>query len=111
MPLLEIVQLASRLQGCPRHHKGQPHKPNQAEVEAVFEDLLGRPQNHAGTQAPDREVHRANADLRTLLEQDQAAIGVRQTFGKRLANSRALGSSALLEPIAVGHHLGWRNWR
>ena len=103
MSVLEIDLLASRLQGCPRHHKGQPHKPNQAEVEAVFEDLLGRPQNHAGTQATDREVHRANADLRTLLEQDQAAVGVRQTFGKSLANGRALGSSALLGPIAVGH--------
>ena len=103
MPVLEIELLASRLKGCPRHHEGQPYKPNQAEVKAVFEDLLGRPQNHAGTQAPDREVHRANADLRTLLEQDQAAIGVRQTFGKRLANGRALGSSALLGPIAVGH--------
>ena len=44
--------------------------------------------------------------LRTLLEQDQAAIGVRQTFGKRLANGRALGSSALLEPIAVGQSFG-----
>ena len=111
MPVLAIDLLASRLQGCPGHHKGQPNKTHQAEVEAVFEDLLGRPQNHAGTQAPDREVHRANADLRTLLEQDQAAVGVRQTFGKSLANGRALGSSALLEPIAVGHHLGWRNWR
>ena len=103
MPVLAIDLLASRLQGCPRHHKGQPHKPNQAEVEAVFEDLLGRPQNHAGTRAPDREVNRTNADLRTLLEQDQAAVGVRQTFGKSLAYGRALGSSALLGPIAVGH--------
>ena len=103
MPVLAIDLLASCLQGCPRHHKVQPHKPNQAEVEAVFEDLLGRPQNHAGTQAPDREVHRTNADLRTLLEQDQAAVGVRQTFCKSLANGRALGSSALLGPIAVGH--------
>ena len=103
MSVLEIDLLASCLQGCPRHHKGQPHKPNQAEVEAVFEDLLGRPQNHAGTQAPDREVHRANADLRTLLEQDQAAIGVRQTFGKRLANGCAQCSSVRLARLAVGH--------
>ena len=103
MPVLEIELLASRLQGCPRHHKGQPHKPHQAEVKAIFEDLLGRPQNHAGTQAPEREVHQANADLQTLLEQDQAAGGVRQTFGKRLANCRALGSIALLGPTAVGH--------
>ena len=103
MSVLEIDLLASRLQGCPRHHKGQPHKPNQAEVEAVFEDLLGRPQNHAGTQAPDREVHRANADLRTLLEQDQAAIGVRQTFGKRLANGCALGSGVPLARTAEVH--------
>ena len=86
MPVLEIELLASRLQGCPCHHKGQPNKTHQAEVKAVFEDLLCRPHNHAGTQAPDREVHRANADLRTLLEQDQAAVGVRQTLGKRLAN-------------------------
>ena len=86
MPVLEIVLLASRLKSCPRHHEGQPYKPNQAEVEAVFEDLLGRPQNHAGTQAPDRQVHGAVECVRTLLEQDQAAIGVRQTLGKRLAN-------------------------
>ena len=103
MPVLAIDLLASRLKSCPRHDKGQPHKTHQAEVEAVFEDLLGSPQNHAGTQAPDREVHQANADLRTLLEQGQAAVGVRQTFGKRLANSRILGSSALFGPIAVGH--------
>ena len=103
MPVLAIDLSASRLQGCPRHHKGLPHKPNQAEVEAVFEDLLGRPQNHAGTQAPDREVHRANADLRTLLEQDQAAIGVRQTLGKRLANGCAQGLSAPLARRAIGH--------
>ncbi|CAK28299.1 Hypothetical protein SynRCC307_1396 [Synechococcus sp. RCC307] len=49
--------LTSRLKGCPSHHKGQPHKPHKAEVKAVFEDLFGRPQNHAGTQAPDRQVH------------------------------------------------------
>ena len=103
MPVLAIDLLASRLKGCPRHHKGQPHKTNQAEVEAVFEDLLGRPQNHAGTQAPDPEVHRANADLRTLLEQDQAAIGVRQTLGKRLANGCAQGLSAPLARRAIGH--------
>ena len=106
MPVLAIDLLASRLQGCPGHHKGQPNKTHQAEVEAVFEDLLGRPHNHAGTEAPDRQVHRAMKILRTLLEQDQAAIGVRQTFGKRLANNRALGSSALLEPIAVGQSFG-----
>ena len=94
--------ISAEQEGCLCAETG-PHKPNQAEVEAVFEDLLGRPQNHAGTRAPDREVHRTNADLRTLLEQDQAAVGVRQTFGKSLANGRALGSSALLGPIAVGH--------
>ena len=103
MPVLAIDLLASRLQGCPRHHKGQPNKTHQAEVESVFEDLLGSPQNHAGTQAPDREVHRANADLRTLLEQDQAAAGVRQTLGKRLANGCAQGSSAPLARRAIGH--------
>ena len=103
MPVLAIDLLTSRLQGCPCHHEGQPHKPNQAEVEAVFEDLLGRPQNHAGTQAPDREVHQANADLRTLLEQDQAAVGVRQTLGKRLANGCTYCSSAPLARRAIGH--------
>ena len=83
MPVLAIDLSDSRLQGCPRHHKGQPNKTHQAEVKAVFEDLLGRPHNHAGTEAeaPDRQVHRAMKFLRTLLEQDQAAIGVRQTVG------------------------------
>ena len=95
MPVLAIDLSASRLQGCPRHHKGQPNKTHQAEVKAVFEDLLGRPHNHAGTEAPDRQVHRAMKFLRTLLEQDQAAIGVQQTFGKQLDNGCALGQASL----------------
>ena len=40
MPVLAIDLSASRLQGCPRHHKGQPNKTHQAEVKAVFEDRL-----------------------------------------------------------------------
>ena len=56
--LVQALDLsASRLKGCPSHHKGQPNKTHQAEVKAVFEDLLGRPQDHAGTYAPDCQVH------------------------------------------------------
>ena len=87
--LVQALDLsASRLKGCPSHHKGQPNKTHQAEVKAVFEDLLGCPQDHAGTHAPDRQrqVHTRTGFWRTLLEQGQAAVGLRQTSGKRLAN-------------------------
>ena len=103
MSVLEIDLLASRLQGCPRHHKGQPHKPHKAEVKAAFEDLLGRPQDHAGAQAPDRQVHGDSEIAKTLLQQGQAAVGLRQRFGKRLANGCAQCSSVRLARLAVGH--------
>ena len=86
-PVLEL--LTSRLKGCPRHHKGQPNKPHKAEVKAVFEDLLGRPQDHAGnTHLIAKSMHTEGV-WRTLLEQGQAAVGLRQTFGKWLANGYA----------------------
>ena len=95
--------LTSRLKGCPRHHKGQAHKPHKAEVKAVFENLFGRPQNHAGTKAPDRQVHGCSEFAKTLLQQGQAAVALGQTFGKHLAKTSAQCSSVWLAYLAVGH--------